>query len=83
MEYENVDYQTRVWPSIRTADGRTLELGPGETADLPDDIDVDDPFLRPVTVEPTGRSVRAPRKPAKAASGAEDAPKSASEGDAA
>jgi|HubBroStandDraft_6_1064221.scaffolds.fasta_scaffold209095_2 hypothetical protein len=53
--YRNADYQTRVWPSLQRSDGRTLELGPDETAelDLPDDFA--DPFL---TTEPRRRGKR-------------------------
>ena len=45
MLYVNRDSQRRVWPALQGADGRTLELGPGETVEL--DQEVVDPHLVP------------------------------------
>lgn len=41
----NTDSLTRVWPGLRV-DGHTLELGPGETADVDVPPDFADPYLR-------------------------------------
>jgi hypothetical protein len=49
--YFNADVHTRTWNHITRQDtGRTLELAPGEEAelDLPDDFE--DPYLTPVAV---------------------------------
>ena len=46
--FRNYDVNTRVFTHLQRADGRTLELAPGETCDdvdLPDDFD--DPWLKP------------------------------------
>ena len=45
--YVNTDYQTRVWPDLKGPDGRTLELGPGQSADVEVPDDFDDPYLKP------------------------------------
>lgn len=44
--YENSDNYTRTWPSLKAADGTTLELAPSERVEL--DEPVDDPWLREV-----------------------------------
>ena len=54
MLYKNTDTVTRVWPGL-TVDGRTLELAPGERADLGTRV-VTDPYLKPA---PRTRSPKA------------------------
>lgn len=41
--YVNKDHQRRIWPRVKDAMGRTLDLAPGQEVDL--DVDVDDPHL--------------------------------------
>ncbi len=41
---ENISDQTRVWPAIQTTAGVTLELDPGETAEV--DGLPEDPYLQ-------------------------------------
>ena len=51
--YQNADAYARTWTSLTAADGTTLHLQPGETADLTLDAEQqkavdDDPYLKPV-----------------------------------
>lgn len=46
MRYRNTSPEHRTWPSLVNAEtGTTLELAPGETAEI--DGDVNDPRLKP------------------------------------
>ena len=51
QSYTNTSSDHRVWPGIRTPDGLTLELAPGESVDL--DVEVTDPYLQPTKAAPT------------------------------
>ena len=55
-QYVNKDDQRRVWPALQDRDGRTLELGAGETVNLDLSSDFVDEYLKP----------RFPRKETKA-----------------
>lgn len=81
MELQNIDVETRVWPWLQTVEGTTLELAPGEIADVAVSEPPDDPFLRPVaaTGKAKGRTTRA--KGGKAASGPQNAPRGVSDVD--
>ena len=58
MKLENFGDVGRVWPSLRTADGHTLELEPGEVADVMVDECPAGAFLRPAGPVRKGRGVR-------------------------
>lgn len=53
MKYVNTSSETRRWTGIQRPDGRGLELEPGETVDL--DQEVSDPFLQPVSPPRKGK----------------------------
>lgn len=86
--YRNTDSETRIWPTLQRPDGRTLELAPGEEAEVGEEIAAD-PWLAPVAratppAEPlrgsqvaTGpaRSEPAPQSTPPSAAAAADAPK--------
>lgn len=60
--YVNTHHDRRVWPDL-SVDGHTLELDPGEPADL--DGDVDDAFLKRATPPtPPAEPPAAPAAPA-------------------
>jgi len=46
--FRNFDVHTRVWPGLQRADGRTLELEPGEECELQLPEDFADEHLRAV-----------------------------------
>lgn len=61
MLMENTDFHTRTWNTLVNAEtGRTLELAPGEQADveLPDDFT--DAFLKPAKAKPKKSSAPEP-----------------------
>lgn len=60
MKYANTDAETRRWLTLQHPDGHTLELAPGETVELKEEID--DPYLKPV--KPA--KGKTPEKPAEA-----------------
>jgi len=43
---ENVSDHRRVWPALQTPEGTTLELAPGETAEVALPEDFEDPYLK-------------------------------------
>lgn len=49
MLMQNTDFYRRAWSDLSDATGHTLELGPGETADVALPEGFTDPFLRPVS----------------------------------
>lgn len=50
MRYQNISGERRIWPWLKNADtGRTLELDPGESAEI--DGDIHSPYLAPVQAE--------------------------------
>lgn len=60
MKYVNTSSEARRWLHVQRPDGRGLELEPGETVDL--DQEVSDPFLQPV--EPKRKRAKADPDPA-------------------
>jgi hypothetical protein len=54
MKFVNSSAYTRTWTSL-TKDGRTLELQPGETVEL--DQDISDPWLVPVITKQNKKHV--------------------------
>ena len=46
-EFVNKGSERRVWPGIQREDGRTLELDPGESAELDLPPRFKDPYLQP------------------------------------
>ncbi len=56
--FYNASEHTRFWPALRNSAGRTLELAPGEEAELDLPADFEDAYLkaRPVEAEPVSRS---------------------------
>lgn len=46
MRLTNTDVHTRYWPDL-SADGHTLELAAGESADVDVPADFTDPYLKP------------------------------------
>lgn len=50
--FTNTDVHTRRWNDVRREDGRTLELAPGESADLDLPTDFTDPYLARERVRP-------------------------------
>jgi hypothetical protein len=61
----NTDVNTRVWPRLQLADGHTLELGPGEAAEIDLPAGFEDPYLKPVVkAKAKGRKVKTPDPPA-------------------
>lgn len=64
--YRNFDVHTRVWPGLQRADGRTLELEPGEEDELFDlPKGFSDPHLREVErkrIEPLAPKPKRRRK---------------------
>lgn len=77
MDLMNTDVETRVWPSLQTTDGRTLELASGEIADVAVTEAPDDPFLRPVDARGRLKGGRPQGKGSQATSGPQDGPESA------
>jgi hypothetical protein len=45
--YKNDSDESRLWPSISTSDGSTLELAPGEEAELDLPEGFEDEYLKP------------------------------------
>lgn len=62
---ENTSEETRVWPSLQTIAGTTLELGPHDTAEvvsLPEGFE--DPVLKVVKPKPEPpKPAESPKKP--------------------
>jgi len=64
--YLNASDERRTWTRITRPDGRTLELAPGEEAELDLAEDFSDPFLRPAPArveapEPAPKAFSAPK----------------------
>lgn len=63
-QYKNISDVRCIWPAVQRPDGSTLELGPGETAELNEKVDA--AYLELVAAPPAPTPAPAPAPPAPA-----------------